>query len=147
MIPRNYCFGCDRVTAGEPLYCNSCGCSYSVKLCPRKHINPRHAGACSQCGSRDLSTPQPRIPWWVPIVGFLLSAIPGVILAALSAQVLAFVLPKFKFGDDMFLALAIVLFPLGILWAMWSEIPRWYRTRIYRMVQRRRGNEPTGGRA
>jgi len=140
MIPKNYCFGCNRITAGEPVYCNFCGCSYDVKVCPRKHTNPRYAGACSQCGSRDLSTPQPRVPWWVPMAEFLLTTVPGVILAVVSGAVMAFVLPKFRGGQDTLFAFIIVLFPLGVLWALWSEIPGWYRTRIHLMLQRRRGN-------
>lgn len=141
MTPRKYCYGCNRTTFGEPLYCNFCGRTYSVKVCPRKHLNPRYAGACSQCGSRDLSTPQPKVPWWVPHAEFLVTWIPGSALVILSAAVIAFVLPKFEVGNEMFLAFVIVLFPLGILWALWSEIPRWYRTAIYRMLQRRSGDE------
>ncbi len=141
MTPKKYCYGCNRTTIGEPLYCNFCGRTYDVKVCPRKHLNPRYAGACSQCGSKDLSTPQPKIPWWAPIVGFIVEAVPGTLLAILSVGIISFFVPKFAFGRDMFFALVIVLFPLGILWTAWSEIPRWYRTRIYRMLQRRSGNE------
>jgi hypothetical protein len=139
MTPTRYCYGCNRTTVGEPLYCNFCGRSYDVKVCPRHHINPRYAGACSQCGSRDLSTPQPKVPWWVPTVGLVIRVIPGSALAFVSGRVVAIVIPKFAFGQEMFVALILVLFPLGILWTMWSEIPRWYRTAIYRMLQRRAG--------
>ena len=60
-----YCYECGRVTAGEPLFCQFCGRTYNVKLCPRLHVNPRFAEVCSQCGSRDLSTPQPKVSvWW-----------------------------------------------------------------------------------
>lgn len=52
-----FCKSCAKFTAGTPLYCQFCGRSYSVKLCPRGHRNPRAANACSQCGSLDLSTP------------------------------------------------------------------------------------------
>jgi len=145
MTTRKYCFGCNRTTVGQPLYCNFCGRSYDEKVCPRKHLNPRYAGACSQCGSQDLSTPQPKVPWWVPIAEFLLTWIPGLVLAVLSLLTIAFVLPKFNFGPDMFFALLVVLFPLGMLWAVWSEIPRWFRTAIYRMLQRRA--DPDGGNA
>ena len=33
-----------------------------MKLCPRMHQNPRGAEVCSKCGSREFSTPQPKIP-------------------------------------------------------------------------------------
>lgn len=52
-----FCKSCAKFTAGKPLYCQFCGRSYGVKLCPRGHRNPRAANACSQCGSLDLSTP------------------------------------------------------------------------------------------
>ena len=57
-----YCYNCGKFTGGKPLFCGSCGRSYDVKLCPRLHQNPRGAEVCSQCGSRELSTPQPKIP-------------------------------------------------------------------------------------
>ncbi len=57
-----YCYQCGKMTAGEPLYCGHCGRTYDVKLCPRQHVNPRGAEVCSKCGSRELSTPQPKIP-------------------------------------------------------------------------------------
>ena len=57
-----YCYQCGKMTAGEPLYCGTCGRTYDVKLCPRLHVNPRGADVCSKCGSRELSTPQPKIP-------------------------------------------------------------------------------------
>jgi len=52
-----YCRNCHKFTAGQPAYCQFCARSYGVKLCPRGHKNPRAANACSECGSRDLSTP------------------------------------------------------------------------------------------
>ena len=79
-----YCYQCGRVTVGEPLYCNSCGRSYNVKLCPRHHANPRSAEVCAQCGSRDLSTPQPRVPISIRVLAFLLSLGPGLLLVLVS---------------------------------------------------------------
>lgn len=55
-----YCNHCKHVTPGEPLYCQNCSRTYDVRLCPRHHVNPRSAQVCSQCGSPDLSTPQPK---------------------------------------------------------------------------------------
>jgi len=54
-----YCSNCKKLTAGKPPYCNFCGRSYGVRLCPRGHKNPRAAEACSECGSMELSTPAP----------------------------------------------------------------------------------------
>lgn len=56
-----YCYHCGRITPGDPLFCNVCGRSFDRKLCPRLHPNPRSAEICSRCGSRELSTPQPKV--------------------------------------------------------------------------------------
>ena len=47
-----YCYQCGRITTGKPLYCNSCGRSYDVKLCPRAHANPRSAEVYNIGGGR-----------------------------------------------------------------------------------------------
>jgi len=111
-----YCYNCNRITSGTPLFCNFCARSYNVKLCPRKHSNPRKAEACSQCGSRDLSTPQPKVPWCAVIRELLDNP------AAL-------------------VSLALLMVPLAILWWMWSQIPAWFRKAIYRMLKRKREGE------
>src|SRR5438034_11249434 len=56
-----HCYHCGRLTSGDPLFCNTCGRSFDKKLCPRHHPNPRSAEICSRCGSRELSTPQPKV--------------------------------------------------------------------------------------
>src|SRR5271169_1531111 len=83
-----YCYQCGRMTDGEPLFCNFCGRSYDVKLCPRLHVNPRFADACSRCGSRDLSTPQPKVPLLWHLAGLLMYLMAGVLLADISIPVL-----------------------------------------------------------
>jgi hypothetical protein len=55
-----FCSNCKKLTAGSPPYCNFCGYSYGVRLCPRGHKNPRVAQACSECGSTELSTAAPK---------------------------------------------------------------------------------------
>src|SRR4029077_1092644 len=82
-----YCYACGKVTGGEPFFCNFCGRSYDVKLCPRLHLNPRLGEACSQCGSRDLSIPQPKVPLAWRILAFLMQAIAGLLLVLLSVPV------------------------------------------------------------
>lgn len=44
------------------MFCTFCGSTYDVKLCPRLHPNPRYAEVCAQCGSREMTAPQPKIP-------------------------------------------------------------------------------------
>src|SRR6202163_4607595 len=100
-----YCYECGHVTAGEPLFCHHCGHTYNVKLCARLHANPRSAEACSQCGSRDLSTPQPRVPLWVPVVEFLVSLVPGLVLAVVSALLIGFFLVELARSPRMLCAL------------------------------------------
>src|SRR5580692_7514665 len=83
-----YCNHCHRITTGEPVYCNFCGRSYDFKLCPRHHPNPRSAEVCAQCGSRELSTPHPKVPLWMASLLAVLSVIPGVLLLLLSVMFL-----------------------------------------------------------
>src|ERR1700722_11165723 len=99
-----YCYSCNKITTGTPLFCNFCGRSYNVKLCPRLHTNPRSAEACSQCGSRDLSTPQPKVPLWVPVIEFLVSLVPGLVLAILSAAVIGFAIVELLRSPRMLFA-------------------------------------------
>jgi len=134
-----FCFNCNRITPGNPWFCNSCGRSFDWKLCPRRHINPRTAEACSQCGSRDLSTPQPRRPAWAPLLGYVLSIVPGAFLGLASITVLLAAIIGILQRPDMIVALVLLTIPFGILWAMWTEIPACYRTQIYKLLKRRRG--------
>ena len=83
-----YCYHCERATSGEPLFCNFCGRSYDLKLCPRLHVNPRYATVCSQCGSRELSTPQPKISLGWKVVAFLLRVLCCAVLVYLSLSLL-----------------------------------------------------------
>jgi RNA polymerase subunit RPABC4/transcription elongation factor Spt4 len=53
-----FCRSCKYVTLGSGRFCNKCGRSYNVRLCPKLHANSVNATACSVCGSRELSTPQ-----------------------------------------------------------------------------------------
>ncbi len=140
-----YCYQCGHVTAGKPLFCNSCGKSYNVKLCPRSHANPRSAEVCSTCGSRDLSTPQPRVPFWVPVLECLLSLLPGALLALLSVLAIAAFFYELFDRPAMLTSAVCLLIALGILWWMWAQIPLWFRNAIYRMLRRKRSRREEGG--
>lgn len=129
------------MTPGQPLFCNTCGRSYDVKLCPRRHVNPRTAEACSQCGSRDLSIPQPRRPTWVPPLGFLFSVVPGAFLTLASIVAVVAILQH----PETIVMLILFSIPFGILWGMWLEIPSWFRSWIYRLLKRRREQHDGGG--
>lgn len=143
-----YCYNCNRITAGQPLFCNFCGRSYNVKLCPRHHANPRTAEACSQCGSREFSTPQPRIPVWVPCLEFLLSIVPGAFLATVSIVTIIVAIHAILTNPYLQLQFFELLIVLGILWWLWSELPAWLRTAVYKLLNRKReGNDRRGGHA
>jgi hypothetical protein len=141
-----YCFNCDRITPGEPLFCNYCGRSYDIKLCPRMHPNPRRAEACSRCGSRDLSTPQPRRPTWAPLLQFVLSAISGFFLVLASFAFVLFFLVEVVANANILPSFLFLGIALGILWYMWSQIPQWFRKAIYSLIKRMRDDRERGGR-
>lgn len=136
-----YCYNCNRVTIGEPLFCNFCGRSYNIKLCPKLHVNPRYAEACSHCGSRELSTPQPKVPFWATILLFVLTLFPGLFLTILSIAAVAYFVHHFLNTPDTLLALAILQILLGMLWWGWTQIPLFFRGAIHRMLQQRRKDE------
>lgn len=139
-----YCYNCNRITPGEPLFCNACGCSFDWKLCPRRHKNPRTAEACSQCGSRDLSTPQPRRPAWVVPLGFVLSIVPGAFLTLTSVVVLFAAIVAILQQPGVIVVLILLAIPFGILWGMWTQIPSWFRNSVYRLLKRRRERHDGG---
>ena len=128
-----YCYACGTVTSGKPAFCRSCGCSYDVKLCPRRHVSPRFAEVCSQCGSRDLSTPQPKVSFWWKVLGFILRVLLGVLLVLISIAIVLAML-RTPAGQALFLALG---FLLATLWALWLMLPEWFRTFIHRRLTRR----------
>src|SRR5437870_1360254 len=93
--PVKFCFHCGRDTVGEPLFCNFCGRSYDVKLCPKLHANPRGTRICSKCGSGELTTPQPRVPLWAKPMLFVITFISGLILSVMSVGLTVFFFARF----------------------------------------------------
>ncbi len=132
-----YCYECGRITAGEPLYCNFCGRSYDVKLCPRHHVNPRVAEVCSQCGSRELSTPQPRVAVWWKVLSFLLQIVVGGLLLLLSLAVFLEIMRGLLSTPQVQSGLVVLGILLGVLWWLWSELPDWLRRLVRRLLKRR----------
>jgi len=128
-----YCYQCGRLTSGEPLFCQFCGRSYDVKLCPRHHPNPRYAEVCSQCGSRELSTPQPKVSFLWKVVAFLLRAFFGIVLVYLSLALLV----EFLRSPVVQTGLVGLGFLLLVLWALWSMLPDWLR-RLIRWALKRK---------
>lgn len=131
-----YCYNCGRLTDGKPLYCNSCGRSYDVKLCPRGHQNPRGAECCSQCGSRDLSTPQPKIPMSWRLLALIARLGIGLLLFYLSLTLIIDLLRTPAFQQ----LLVLFGFLMGGLWWLYSKLPDWLQE-LLRSLWKRKENK------
>jgi len=128
-----FCYSCGHATTGDPLFCVWCGRSYDVKLCRRHHVNPRYAEACSQCGSRELSTPQPKVSLWWKVLGFLLRMLSGILLVLISLAV-ALELLRSPAVQDSLIALVLLV---AVLWALWAMLPEWFRKFVHWLLERR----------
>lgn len=131
-----YCNQCHRITSGEPLFCNFCGRSYDFKLCPHRHSNPRNAEICSQCGSRELSTPHPRVPLWLSPLLVLLSALPGLLLFAVSALFLIGFINVLVSNQQLLFQFMLVGLLLAFLWYLYMHLPAFLRRFISRLFHR-----------
>lgn len=118
-----YCHNCHKITSGEPLFCNFCGRSYDSKLCPHRHANPRNAAICNQCGSRELSTPQPRIPFLLAPLVLLLSVIPGLLLFAISLLFLIGFINALAENQQLLFQFLLVGLMLAFLWFLYMHLP------------------------
>src|SRR5689334_14789249 len=132
-----YCLNCHRITAGEPLFCNYCGRSYDVRLCPSRHVNPRTAEVCSECGSRDFSTPAPRTPIWLIPLLWLVRVVPGVILLLLSISLLFGVIQALISNQQLLFQLMLVGLLLGFLWYLYMQLPSSIR-RLFHTIEAKR---------
>lgn len=128
-----YCYHCGRMTAGTPLFCSFCGRTYDVKLCPRLHVSPRIAEVCSQCGSRELSTPQPKVSLGWKVLEFLTKVVFGTLLVYLSIAGVVALLRTREVQEG----LVILGILLGILWWLWSLLPEWFRKLVRRSRNRK----------
>lgn len=135
-----FCYECGRITAGDPLFCNFCGRSYNVKLCPRHHPNPRIADVCSQCGSRDLSTPQPRVSVWWRIFAFVLKVSLGGLLIYVSIEVLSEFLIEVLSEPYVQNGLIAISLLVAALWFLWSLLPAWIRKAIHHALETKKDN-------
>lgn len=139
-----YCHQCHRLTLDEPLYCNHCGSTYDAKLCPARHLNPRTAEVCSQCGSRDFSTPAPRLPLWLRPLLFLLSILPGIVLLLVTVLFLiAFVQTLLSNQQLLGQAFAAGLV-LALAWWLYIQLPEFIR-KLFRTVWTKRKNKDRSG--
>jgi hypothetical protein len=123
-----FCNQCHRLTVGSPLYCNFCGASYDVKLCPARHVNPRVAEVCSECGSRDLSSPAPQFPVWHAPLLFLLAILPGVVLFLLSLLVLIGILNVVAARQVLEPRFILAVLIVAMLWSLYMRLPGFLRS-------------------
>lgn len=105
------CTSCFRYAAGQPSYCSYCGRTYSVRLCPRGHSNPRNVQFCSQCGSDDLSTAAARESWGSWLSHWILTVTITSAVIAVAGTLLAGFLSALDWNalTPAFLQLALVL--------------------------------------
>ena len=100
-------------------------------------MNPRMAEACSRCGSRNLSLPQPRIPllWRILAVAFLL--VIGICLAAFSSAFAIEVWKSLVVSGALSGELVAHGLMLAVLGGLWSILPDCLRIVIRRSLKRR----------
>ena len=125
------------MTTGEPLYCGTCGRTYDVKLCPRAHVNPRGAEVCSKCGSRELSTPQPKVPMSLRLLALLIRLGLGLLLFYASLSLVVDLLRTREVQQ----VLVVFGMLLSGLWWLWSKLPDWFQEAIRSFWKNRRQND------
>jgi RNA polymerase subunit RPABC4/transcription elongation factor Spt4 len=130
------CNNCHRVTIGEPLYCNFCGRSFDVKLCPHRHPNPRNAEICSQCGSRELSTPHPHSSLLLKALLLFLSALPGVLLLGVTILFALGFVNALATSPQLQFQFLLVGLLLAFLWYLYMHLPHFLRRLISKLFQR-----------
>jgi RNA polymerase subunit RPABC4/transcription elongation factor Spt4 len=132
-----YCNHCHRITSGEALFCNFCGRSYDFKLCPHRHPNPRNAEICSQCGSRELSTPHPRVPFLLLPLVWLLTALPGLLLVTVSILFVFGLLRTLLTNQALMFQAVLAGLMLAFLWYLYMRLPHFLRRLISSLFRRR----------
>ena len=133
-----YCNHCHRITTGEPLFCNFCGRSYDFKLCPHRHPNPRSAEVCNQCGSRELSTPHPKVSFWLASLLTILSIFPGVLLLLISVMFLLGFLRMLVTNQQLMFEFMLTGLLIGFLWWLYMQLPRFLRRWLSKLLGRDR---------
>lgn len=116
-----FCTNCNRLTAGQPQFCNYCGRSFDVKLCPRLHINSRAALVCSQCGARELSTPQPKVSLLLRPVVMLVAMGPGGLLLLLLAILFVVFVQQLLSDPNGVLPLIVVAAVVALALKSWMK--------------------------
>src|SRR5258708_37485543 len=117
-----YCRSCRHLNVGDQQFCGKCGRSYDVRLCPRLHINPVHASACSECGSKELSSPQATASALSRGITVIAFAVGLILIAASLFYIVRFIQVLFR---DLSPSLSLMLIGagLGLAWLLFV-LPR-----------------------
>lgn len=124
-----YCSNCGRMTPGSARFCNGCGRSYDDKFCPRLHQNGRDALICSTCGSRELTTPQPKTSLFVRYLLPLLHYSAGLLLLILSVAFLAVYVSALIVQSELSWQFMVVSLTLGLAWLLYIKAAPVLRTK------------------
>lgn len=73
-----------------------------------------------------------------------MQVVPGALLGFVSLVVFLAIGVAVIRHPEMIVSLVLLAVPLGILWGVWSELPSWFRTFVYRMLKRRRERREGG---
>jgi hypothetical protein len=131
------CTNCRQITTGKPLFCNRCGRSYNVRLCPRLHINPRPAKICSECGSKDLSVPQPKVSLLlIPLIFFIRMG-PGILLLIALCVYLVFYVRKLIADPNNLLPMMSLGLVLAGLFLFWMMLPGFLKQLFRKLLGRK----------
>jgi len=122
-----FCYKCGRNTPGAPRFCHSCGRSYDKKICRRFHENPRWAEACAQCGSRELSRPQPKISSGWRLLGWITTGVTGIALAFLTTILCLGTIRDTLVGRHRIGLLLLSASLCTVLWSLWTRLPFLFR--------------------
>ncbi len=133
-----YCTNCRHVTPGDPLYCAQCGRTYNAKLCPRHHLNPRSAQVCSQCGSRELSTPQLHSGLFSQLLQSFVGIFPGLMLVGCSLLILVAFVNALSHNPNFMAAFLAAGLLVALLWYLWLKLPHFLRHGLQRLFFRHR---------
>jgi RNA polymerase subunit RPABC4/transcription elongation factor Spt4 len=139
-----YCVSCKRLTAGEPLFCNHCGATYDVRLCPRLHVNPRSARICSQCGSRELTNPQPSRSFRTRLVHALLARLPGIGLLLTTILIFLATLSELLMNAELQPRTFGLLLLLALAWWAYTQLPAPIRRVLAVLLRRIRSSSGQG---
>jgi hypothetical protein len=131
-----YCHNCHKTTTGEPMFCHFCGFTYDAKLCSAHHINPRWAIVCSQCGSRDLSTPAPPVPLWLKPLLLAALLLPGLVLAGLLVLAAISVFHEVLTNQAIQGQLVAAILILALFWWLFLQLPHFIQN-MFRSLWRK----------